>query len=140
MRKLSILPAIMIATLLITSCSKTDMNILSISEAESIIPGSYKVNDFANGDGDFAQFENYTFEFKSNGNVVATKGDESFTGTWDISTTNTDPVYDKEVSITIAGNTEVEDLSHVWYVKEVTDVTLDLIEETIASEVLFIKI
>lgn len=130
----------MIATLLISSCTKTDLNILSISEAESVIPGSYKVNDFANGGLDVTQFESYSFEFKSNGNVVATKGDESFVGSWEISTTNTDPVYDKTVSITIAGNDEIEDLSHVWNVIEVTDVILHLIDESTSSEILFIKI
>ena len=51
MRNLRILPVAVIAMVLITSCTKTDMNTISIAEAQGIIPGSYKVNNFA-GTGD----------------------------------------------------------------------------------------
>ena len=138
MRNLRILPVAVIAMVLITSCTKTDMNTISIAEAESIIPGSYKVNNFS-GTGDLAQYQDYTFEFISNGELRATKGAESYSGTWDI-TTVADVTYDKEVSITIAGNEQMDMLNHSWFVKDVTDVTLNLVDDTATEEFLFIKI
>ena len=60
MRNLRILPVAVIAMVLITSCTKTDINTISIAEAQGIIPGSYKVNNFA-GTGDLAQYQDYTF-------------------------------------------------------------------------------
>jgi hypothetical protein len=138
MRNLRILPVAVIAMVLITSCTKTDMNTISIAEAQGIIPGSYKVNSFA-GTGDLAQYTDYTFEFISNGELRATKGAESYTGSWDI-TTIADVTYDKEVSITIAGNEQMDMLNHSWFVKDVTDVTLNLVDETAEEEFLFIKI
>ena len=114
------------------------MNTISIAEAESIIPGSYKVNSFA-GTGDLAQYQDYTFEFISNGELRATKGAESYTGNWGI-TTVADVTYDKEVSITMAGNEQMDMLNHSWFVKDVTDVTLNLVDDTATEEFLFIKI
>ena len=134
MRNLRILPVAVIAMVLITSCTKTDMNTISIAEAQGIIPGSYKVNNFA-GTGDLAQYQDYTFEFISNGELRATKG----AGSWDIITI-ADVTYDKEVSITIAGNEQMDMLNHSWFVKDVTDVTLNLVDETATEEFLFIKI
>ena len=138
MRNLRILPVAVIAMVLITSCTKTDMNTISIAEAQGIIPGSYKVNNFA-GTGDLAQYQDYTFEFISNGELRATKGAESYSGSWDIITI-ADVTYDKEVSITIAGNEQMDMLNHSWFVKDVTDVTLNLVDDTATEEFLFIKI
>lgn len=140
MRKLTLIPVVLIAVMFTTSCAKTELTQLTAVEAQNIIPGSYKVNDFANDNGNFTQYDNYTFEFRSNGTVVATNGVETYSGTWDIKAVNTDPVYDKEVSISISGNMEMDDLNHVWFVKSVTDVTLGLIDDDSASEILFIKI
>ena len=120
MRNLRILPVAVIAMVLITSCTKTDMNTISIAEAQGIIPGSYK--------------------FKCIVLVLrATKGAESYSGSWDIITI-ADVTYDKEVSITIAGNEQMDMLNHSWFVKDVTDVTLNLVDETATEEFLFIKI
>ena len=138
MRNLRILPVAVIAMVLITSCTKTDMNTISIAEAQGIIPGSYKVNNFA-GTGDLAQYQDYTFEFISNGELRATKGAESYSDSWDIITI-ADVTYDKELSITIAGNEQMDMLNHSWFVKDVTDVTLNLVDETATEEFLFIKI
>lgn len=97
------------------------------------------MNDFA-GTGDLAQYQDYTFEFLNSGVLVATKGAETYTGTWTLVSINTDLVYDREVNITIDGNEEMTALNHSWFVKNMTDVTLNLIEDAAASEILFIKI
>lgn len=138
MKKLSFLPVALIVMLFVTSCTKTDMDTLSISEAAGIIPGSYKVNNIA-GTGELAQYADYTFQFKSNGDLVVTNGTDTFTGAWDI-TTIADDVYDKEVVITIQGNEQMDVLDHSWFVKDMSDVTLNLVDDTAVEEVLFIKI
>ena len=139
MRNFRILSVMVLAAVLVTSCTKNELNNISIAEAQSILPGSYKVNDFA-GTGDLAQYQDYTFEFLNSGELVATKGAETYTGSWSLVSINTDPVYDREVTITIDGNEEMTALNHRWYVKNMTDVTLNLIDDAASSEILFIKI
>lgn len=122
----------------LASCSKTDMNTMSPAEAESIIPGNYKVNMYDNGSGNTAAYENYDFEFQSNGAVVASNGVESYSGVWTITSVN-HADYDKQVKIAITGNSDMDALSHDWFVEDVTDVTLYLTDEDASDIVHFIK-
>lgn len=122
-----------------TSCSTTtDSNNISITEAENIIPGAYKVNSFENASGASTAYENYTFDFQSNGAVVATNGTESYTGQWSIASVN-EPQYEMEMTITINGSAEVELLSHNWFVEDITDVTLMLVDDSGIESLYMIK-
>lgn len=126
------------AVVFLSACTKTDMNTISVSEAESIIPGSYKVATFVDIAGEGTAYDNYTFQFTSNGDLTATNGKETYTGIWAIENEN-DPVYDKKVTITIAGNSEMDALNHAWLVEEVTDATLYLTDDTGVESVHFVK-
>lgn len=130
---------IMIATLF-TACSKNEISSLTLPGAENVIPGSYKVNYYDDGTGAGNAFEGYTFEFTSNGLLTATNGTESFNGSWTIAATNASDVYDQAVTIVIDGNSNMAVLNQSWFVKEVTDVTLQLKDDAAAQEVHFIKI
>ncbi len=121
------------------SCSTTaDSNYISITEAENIIPGSYKVNTFENAGGASVAYESYTFNFKSNGILEATNGVDTYSGEWAINAVN-EAEYEMEMALTINGNTEVEYLSHNWYVEEITDVTLMLVDDSGIESIYMIK-
>ncbi|HMX03661.1 MAG TPA: hypothetical protein PK511_09140 [Chitinophagales bacterium] len=126
------------AMILLSACTKTDTFILSVSDAENIIPGSYKVATFIDIAGEGTVYENYIFQFTSNGDLTATDGTDTYTGTWSIENEN-DPVYDKKVTISIGGNTEMDVLNHGWLVEEVTDATLYLTDDTGVESVHFVK-
>lgn len=121
------------------SCSTTaDSNYISVTEAENIIPGSYKVNTFEDAAGASVAYESYIFSFKSNGTLEATSGVDTCTGQWAINGVN-DANYEMEMTLTINGNTEVEYLSHNWFVEEITDVTLMLIDDSGIESIYMIK-
>lgn len=139
MRKIRLLPAAFaLVIVFLASCTKTDMNTISISEAESIIPGSYKVNMYDNASGNTTAYDNYTFDFQSNGALIATNGIETYTGQWSIVSVN-EADFDKQVTITISGNADMDALNHAWFVEEVSDVTLYLTNQAGDETVHFIK-
>ncbi len=139
MRKLRVFMAAIVVAISFTACSKSELNNMSITEAESVIPGTYKVNFYGDTYGDAGPFGEYTFEFFSNGTMSATNATEAFSGTWLIKTV-ADEEFDKEISITITGSPEMDMLNYAWKVMEVTDVTLQLVDDTGAEEIHFIKI
>jgi len=110
------------------SCSQSELNTISISEATSIIPGNYKVNNYDNGSGNTTAYDNYTFEFQSNGTLIASNGMDAYNGQWTIQTENAVD-YDKSVTITITGNADLDALNHTWFVEELSDVTLYLTDD-----------
>ena len=139
MRKLRFLPAT-IMVVLMSACTQTTIPEMSLQGAESVIPGTYKVNYYDDPSGATGIYDAYTFQFFSNGDLSATDGIETFVGSWLVETTNTSDVYSKLVSITIDGNPELSALTQPWFVKEVTDVTLQLADNPDTMEIHFIKI
>jgi len=133
-----VFPALALLLLVAPACTKTDMNTISISEAESIIPGSYRVNLYDDGSGNNGTYDLYTFDFQSNGVLMAGNGLESFSGTWTIASVN-EAEYEMEVDITMTGNPDLEALANNWFVEDVTDVTLYLTDASGAEVLHFIK-
>jgi len=139
MRNLRVFMAALVVAMSFTACTKSELDNMSISEAESLIPGTYKVNFFDDTFGDAGPFGEYTFEFYSNGTMSASNASGAFTGVWLIQAIS-DEQFDKQVSITIAGSPELDMLNYEWKVMEVTDVTLQLVDDTGLEEIHFIKI
>ena len=129
MRNLRVFMATLVVAMSFTACSKSELDNMSITEAASVIPGTYKVNFYGDTYGDAGPFGEFTFEFFSNGTMSATSADQAFTGVWLIQTMS-DEQFDKEVSITITGSPEMDMLTYAWRVMEVTDVTLQLVDDT----------
>ncbi len=140
MKNLRFLPATLMVIVLLSACTQTDLSTMSVADAQGVIPGTYKVSYYEAQGGTLNAFEGYTFVFYSNGTMNATNGIDSYDGTWMIQYISTDVAYDKEVMIAINGNPEMEALDQSWYVKDVTDVTLQLTDDGDATEVHFIKI
>ena len=134
MRNLRVFMATLVVAMSFTACSKSELDNMSITEAASVIPGTYKVNFYGDTYGDAGPFGEFTFEFFSNGTMSATSADQAFTGVWLIQTMS-DEQFDKEVSITITGSPEMDMLTYAWRVMEVTDVTLQLVDDTGAEEI-----
>lgn len=122
----------------LSSCTQGDISTLAPGEVESVIPGAYKVTLYDNGSGNTSAFESYDFEFMSNGSMVATHGEETYTGQWNVGSVNHE-TYDNELSIVISGNADIDAISRSWYVEDVSDVTLYLTDATATEIIHFIK-
>lgn len=123
---------------MLTSCTQNDINTLTPGEVESVIPGTYKVTLYDNGSGNTSAFESYNFEFMSNGSLVASNADETYTGQWNIGSVNHE-TYDNQLNITITGNADMDAINRSWYVEDASDVTLYLTNASATEIIHFIK-
>ncbi len=81
-------------------------------------PGTYMIARFIDtGDDETSQFNGYTFEFKSNGVLIATTNTgQKFTGSWQLNSTET------MMEISISGNAALNDLDDDdWKVRQITN-------------------
>jgi len=124
------------ATLLFASCGQEEINYVSVAEAQQIIPGTWKVYYYGDDNGGTAdQFTDYTFVFLNDGTVTATTGLESYQGTWIIQASS-DEFYDQELVLTID---QMDLLNHTWLMTGVSDVKLELVEDSGSEQVHFLK-
>lgn len=116
-------------TLFIASCSSDDLSDLTIPETEDLIAGSgaWKVTYFYDKDKDETfDFNGWTFTFNDDGTLTANKGSETFTGSWNVKSSDDDPDYDKEMDIIITGAYPLDEMSDDWIIIELTDSTMQL--------------
>lgn len=129
---------IAIVAITVSSCSKDDIQKLSVSDAEATIPGNWKVTYyFDNSDGSTDDFAGYTFTFGTDGSLTVNSGSSTFTGTWTVKSSDDDPNYDKEVEIEISGNDLMDELSHSWLLTELTDASMQLKDDSGDEELHF---
>lgn len=131
-----VIAVLAIALIGTTSCSKDQMGYISLTEAESIIPGTWRVNyygDDAGGTTD--QFANYTFTFKNDGTVTATSGAEIYEGTWLIRASS-DTYYDQEIVLTI---NQMDILNQTWLLLDMSEVGMQLVDSSGEAQVHFLK-
>jgi hypothetical protein len=83
----------------------------------NIVPGIYTILRFIDtGDDITAKYDGYTFEFKADGTLVATKGADTFTGTWKLNSAQT------RMTINIHGTAALNNLSDdSWKVAKITN-------------------
>ena len=139
MRNFFKLPAIIMITLSYVACTKTDTKNVSLSQAESIIPGSYKVNSFTDNTGSGTSYDGYTFNFSDAGTLSVTNGTDTYSGLWSIQNANTSDVFNEQLVLTITGDPNVNLLNQTWFVQDITDVTLKIQDGTGNEQLSLIK-
>lgn len=138
MKRTSLIIAVLaIALIGTTSCSKDQLGYISVTEAEGIIPGTWKVNYYGDDAGGTAdQFANYTFTFKNDGTVSATSGAEIYEGSWIIQPSQ-DEIYDQEIVLTI---NQMDILNQTWLVADMSEVGMQLVDQSGGTQVHFLKL
>ncbi|MBC8047294.1 MAG: hypothetical protein H7Y00_10890 [Fimbriimonadaceae bacterium] len=63
-----------------------------------------------------------------------------FAGTWIIKSSDDDPLYDKEIECTIAGNKQMDELDVSWLITELSDTAMKLKDDSPSEEMHFEKI
>ncbi len=139
MRNLRLLFATLAVVFFLSACTQTETSTISMNEAESIMPGTYKVYFYGEALG-AGMFEGYVFEVFDNGTITATLGAETFSGEWAILHVNHSDFYTYELDINISGNAEMDALGQTWWVEDMTDVTLFLTDEAGSPDIHLIKI
>ena len=104
MRTLLLTPVIyFFAILLLASCEKDDDN----SNSNSNVSGTWYVSYYYDKDKvETNNFSGYTFEFKANGEMTATKNGNTTTGNWSETSSR--------FNITIGTSEHLEDLTDDW--------------------------
>lgn len=138
MKRTSLVIAVLaIALIGTTSCTRDQMDYISITEAEGIIPGTWKVNYYGDNAGGTAdQFASYTFTFMNDGTVTASSGAEIYEGSWLIQPSN-DAYYDQEIVLTI---NQMDILNQTWLVADMSEVGMQLVDASGVSQVHFLKL
>lgn len=141
MKKIILLSGIICSALLMPSCSDDSLADVTVTEAEALATGSWKVvYYFDNSDGVSNDFDGYTFEINDDGTISASKSGTTYTGTWMVKSSDDDPDYDKEMEITITGNDQMDELDGSWLIAELTDNSLQLKDDTPSEEIHFEKL
>lgn len=137
MRKLNALIPLMVMAVF-TSCTKEDISDLTVNEAQGLVPGDWKVTYyFDNSNGESSEFDGYTFSFADDGTVTASVSGSEFTGTWNVSSSDDDPNFDKEIEITISGNSALDDLDGKWLITEISESVMKFKDDTPSEEIHF---
>ena len=72
---------LLVASLFFTGCSKEAFDNFGASK-EIITNGKWSIDYYFNGQDNTDTFQGFQFTFNSNGNLTASNGAESYTGTW----------------------------------------------------------
>lgn len=140
MKKIILMASLATVIFSITSCSKDDLSKLTVTEAEKLAEGNWKVvYYYDNSDGVSNDFNGYSFNFATDGTLTATIGATTFTGTWFVDNSDDDPNYDKEMKIAIAGNKQMDNLDGSWLIAELTDNSMQFKDDTPSEEIHFEK-
>ena len=110
------------------SCTKESASVSTASSQDealqagenitaNVVPGTYTILRFIDsGDDITADYNGYTFTFKADGTLIATKGANTFTGTWKLNSAQT------RMTINIKGTKALNNLSDdSWKVARITD-------------------
>ncbi|MUV03565.1 hypothetical protein GN157_07565 [Flavobacterium rakeshii] len=129
----------MLACTLITvllSCSSDDDNSPVNTDTSQIVSaaqsGTWSITSFVDsGNDETNHFTDYAFTFGSNGVLTAVNGDTTVTGTWSVTTDDSNddnPSGDVDFNITFASPADFVDLTDDWDVVTVTSTTISLID------------
>lgn len=114
----SFLPLFLLSLVTLGACHKSDD---SSPSNNNVIPatGTWKVSYFFDKQDQTGNLSNYTFEFGTNGVLVATNGGQIWTGTW---STGVDDSGNKFV-INFSGSTPsaLSELSEDWHIVIIQD-------------------
>ncbi|MDX1652002.1 MAG: hypothetical protein R3277_05895 [Brumimicrobium sp.] len=96
---------------------------------KSITDGNWKVSYYSeDGQIETHHYEGYSFDFKEDGTVVATKSGSTVTGSWSTSkdSSNDDSVSDVDFTLNSPAINEFDDLSDEWDVISESDSKIEL--------------
>lgn len=140
MKKIILMAGILFSVLVMPSCSDDSLEDVTVTEAEALADGSWKVvYYYDNSDGESNDFDGYTFEINTDGTISATKAGTTYTGTWMVKSSDDDPDYDKEIEFTISGNKQMDDLDGSWLIAVLNDTRMELKDDTPSEEIHFEK-
>lgn len=110
---------ILLVLILATSCSRNDDNSPTPSSSNSVsttLPqGEWKITYFNDsGTDETSHFTGYSFQFNSNGNVVATKGSNNVNGTWSDGNDNSTP----KLVLNFGATVPFDDLNEDWHITQ----------------------
>ena len=128
---------LLFALILFTSCNDDDdqvetPNAQTIEEIQSnVISGTWSIilyND--SGVDETSDYNAYTFTFNSNGELQASNGNETYTGTWSVTGSNSSDTSNSDVDFNIAFSTPeiLVELTDDWDVETYTSTTLELLD------------
>ena len=144
MKALLLIPALAIA---FASCSKSDSTSDPLADLTTktnmVTQSEWTVTQITDdGNDETSDFAAYKFEFNTDGTFVAVSPDVTFSGTWVLGQANTKPddsgndaTDDKfnKLTITIAGNKQMDHLSHKWLTDKITATEIWLRDDNVAS-------
>lgn len=109
--------AIFALAIFFTACDKSSNSNSGVAQQPA--GGLWKVTYFFDRSDETSDFNGFTFEFKDGGALVATKGSETWTGTW---SDNCDDSSNK-FCIGFSGSipSALEEITEDWRVIEITD-------------------
>jgi hypothetical protein len=94
---------------------------MAITAAETSPSGSWKVTRFWDKDKDeTSKFSSHSFEFQSDGTLVANTSSGTFNGTWSKNSSGS------KLTISITGSDALDEMTDDWLLDEMTDSSIKL--------------
>ncbi len=136
-----------VLALLFASCSNSDTTSDPVADLTTqtnmVAQSDWSITRFTDsGNDETSDFTGYKFQFNADGTFVATSSEATFKGTWVLGVGETKPddsgddaTDDKfnKLTITVAGNKQMEHLSHKWLAEKITATEIWLRDDNVAS-------
>lgn len=140
MKRWNIIMATVVTAAIFSSCSKSGITDITVSDATAKAAGTWKVNYYYdNSNGVSNDFDGYSFVIGDDGSVTATAGAVTHNGIWVIKNSDDDPKYSTEIEFTITGDDRMDKLDGKWLIKSITDTEMELIDDSSPEEIHFSK-
>ena len=126
-----------ITCVMVWACETTEVpstggSTVQTEEAQSIAEsGNWRITRFIDsGDNETSDFTGYTFTFADNGELIATNGSNTLTGTWSItnSSSSSSSSPDFNIFFPVPNSSNFEDLNDDWYIEQITQSKIELID------------
>ena len=128
MRAIKFLGVMLAAGVFFVSCSKKKQ----IDEIEkNVQDGSWRVTSYIDSGVDHTNdFNGYSFTFSDNGDVIAVNGGTTVSGTWSITSSNSDDDSndDMDFNLSFASPADFEELTDDWDIQSHTSTKIQLID------------
>lgn len=128
MRAIKFLGVMLVAGVFFVSCSKKKQ----IDEIEkNVQDGSWRVTSYIDSGVDHTNdFNGYSFTFSDNGDVIAVNGGTTVSGTWSITSSNSDDDSndDMDFNLSFASPADFEELTDDWDIQSHTSTKIQLID------------
>lgn len=125
-------------SLMSSTCSSDDDNMPNSSVQDAVMvsqSGTWKISSFIDsGQNETNHFTGYTFTFEDDGDVTATNGSNTLTGSWSITNSNSnddsndDSDMDFNIFFPVDESSAFEDLNDDWDISSYNENTINLID------------